>query len=254
MKRAFGYLLALLVSLNVHAQVNAIPSASHILVRGHAETTYLPDRFSINLKVQVTDPLADRARERVEKHMAAIFAALEKAGAMTGHTQASTLQVGPASEYRDGKSVFLGTQVTRNVAATFDAMPKLREFLKGLPAGEEVQVIGTGAGSSHLDVIMQALRKQAMANSQESAKQIAQAYGVQIVGVYSVSEVAPDFAYGVQAGSWGSSSRFAGGQIEPPAPPAPPSYDNGQSVPPDLRVGTLRAQQDIYAVYLIGKP
>lgn len=254
MKRASVYLLALLMPMALHAQVNAIPAAPHLLVRGHAETSYLPNRFSISLRVQVTDPLPAKARERVEAHMATLFAALAKAGAMKGRTQASTLQIGPASEYRDGKQVFLGTQVTRQVAATFDAMPKMRDFIGDLPAGEEVQVTGTSAGRSDLDTIQQSLRKKAMVNSQEAAKQMAAAYGMRVTGVYSVSEVAPDFSYGIQAGSWGGASPYAASSLVPPAPPAPPSYNDDRNILPDLRIGTLQAQQDIYAVYLIGPP
>lgn len=253
MKRIAASLLLVPLSLGLHAQVNAIPSAPHLLVRGHAETRYVPDRFSITLRVQLTDPLAASARQRVEDHMTALFHALDKAGAMHGRTQAGTLQVGPDSEYRDGKSVFLGTRVSRNVVATFDTLEKLKAFLASLPAGEEVQVVGTGTGRSDIDTIQQNLRRQAMANSQVAAKQIAKAYGMHVIGVYSVSEVAPDFAYGIQAGSWGGNASFASVSPAPPAPPAPP-LSSDASVPTDLRVGTEQAQQDVYAVYLIGTP
>jgi uncharacterized protein len=254
MKRASAYLLALLMPVALHAQINTIPAAPHLLVRGHAETSYMPDRFSISLRVQVTDPLPAKARERVEAHMATLFKELAKAGAMKGQTQASTLQIVPASEYRDGKQVFLGTQVTRQMVATFDAMPKLVDFIRDLSAGEEVQVTGTSARRSDLDAIQQKLRKEAMVNSQEAARHMAAAYGMRVTGVYSVSEVAPDFSYGIQAGSWSSASPYATSSLAPPAPPAPPSYNNDQIIPPDLRIGTLQAQQDIYAVYLIGSP
>lgn len=241
--------LLALAPLGVHAQINTLPAAPHLLVRGHAEASYVPDRFSITLKVQVTDPIADTARQRVEDHMAVLFNALDKAGAMSGKTQASALQIGPDTEYRNGKSVFVGTRVFRSVVATFDSLPKLRAFLATLSAGAEVQVLGTRTGRSDMDAITQKLRQQAMANSQVSARQIAKAYGMRVTGVYSVSEVAPNFSYGIQAGSWGAASPYAVALPAPPAPPAPPS-----AIPTDLRIGTEQAQQDIYAVYLIGSP
>jgi uncharacterized protein YggE len=248
MKRMAVYLLALLLPFGLQAQVNTIPSAPHLLVRGHAETNYIPDRFSITLKVQVTDPQPERARQRVEAHMAAIFRALAKADAMKGRTQASTLQIGPDNEYRNDKEVFVGTQVTRSVVAVFDAMSGLRAFLASLPAGDEVQVTGVESGCSDLAAITLSLRKQAMINSQEAARQMASAYGARIIGLYSVSDVAPNFPYGVEAGSWQHGDRA----LLPPPPPGSPVL--AESTAPDLRVGTQQAEQDVYAIYLIGTP
>jgi hypothetical protein len=155
-------------------------------------------------------------------------------------------------EYRDNRNVFVGTQVSRDVSATFDNLDNLRGFLAQLQASEAVQVRSTDVGRSDIDTIRLELRKQAMLNSQETAKQIAAAYGMVIKGVYSVSEVAPDFAYGIHAGSWGSNDSdrvFA----QAPAPPAPPAdiQVSGNRLPnADLRVGTIDVEQNIYAVYL----
>jgi hypothetical protein len=73
-----------------------------------------------------------------------------------------------------------------------------------------------------------------------------------IKGVYSVSEVAPDFAYGIRAGVWDTGD-VANRSMPPPAPPAPPAditVTGQRALAPELRVGTIGLQQDIYAVYL----
>jgi uncharacterized protein len=248
--RVLVALLALVPAL-AGAQVNAIPPAPHLLVKGHAEGSYIPDRFSIQLQVTVTDMVPELARAKVEAHMQSIFAALKKNGALRDSTRASSLQIQPQNEYRDGRSVFVGTQVSRGVSATFDSLDKMRGFIAQLEAGAEVQVTGTDVWRSDIDQIRLDLRKRAMANSQEAARKIAAAYGLTIKGVYSVSEVAPDFAYGINAGSWGSAS--AGGVPAPPAPPAVPEAVTvtGSRIPDaDLRTGSIKLQQDIYAVYL----
>lgn len=251
MSRWLVVVVAALLPVFAHAQVNAIPSAPHLLVKGHAEGSYVPDRFDISLRVEVTDMKPELAREKVESHMQQSFAALKSSGAMPNAIRASSLTIQPQNEYRDGKSVFTGTQVSRGVNATFDSLDKLRGFIAQLPAGPEVQVQNTRVWRSDIDRIRLDLRKRAIENSQQAAQKIAAAYGMHIKGVYSVSEVAPNFAYGIQAGSWGDVEVYNMASL--PAPPAPPAdvTVTGSRYPTiDLRVGSIEVQQDIYAVYL----
>lgn len=249
MSRIWIFAFALLLPVAAAAQVHALPDQPHLLVKGHAEGRYVPDRFDIDMLVSVTDKRPELAREKVETHMAQIFAGLAKSRAIAQDTQASSLRIAPETSYRNGESVFVGTQVSRTVSATFDSLDKLRDFIAMLPANSEVQVQRTRTWRSDIDAIRLALRKQAIVNSQRAAQKIAAAYGMRIKGVYSVSEVAPDFAYGIQAGSWGS---FGGVPAPPPAPPAPPVREAVASgnLRADLRAGNIEVQQNIYAVYL----
>lgn len=236
------------------AQINTLPSAPHLLVKGHAEVRYVPDRFTIHLNVDVTDVSPDVARSKVEAHMRQLFGALDANGALKGQTHASTLSIQPQTDYEDGKSVFKGTDVSRSVDATFDSLDKLRAFIAKVPANKEVQIGGVETARSDMDKINSKLRQRAIDNSQEAAKKLAADYGMTITGIYSVSEVAPDFAYGVQAGSWsdvhGPQELSVTGAPALPAPP-PPADVSPKMPPPALRVGTQIAKQDIYAVYLI---
>lgn len=234
------------------AQINTLPSAPHLLVKGHAEARYVPDRFTIHLNVDVTDMSPDVARIKVEAHMRRLFKALDDSGALKEMTHASTLSIQPQTDYENGKSVFKGTDVSRSVSATFDDLDKLRAFIAKVPADKEVQIGSITIARSDIEAIRSKLREQAIKNSQEAAKQIAAEYGMKIVGVYSVSEVAPDFAYGVQAGSWGGPSTLQTITVTGSAPPPPAPADMSPKVlPPALVAGTQIAQQDIYAVYLI---
>ncbi|HZX72117.1 MAG TPA: SIMPL domain-containing protein [Rhodanobacter sp.] len=243
---------ALLLPLSGLAQVNTIPSAPHLLVKGHAEGHYIPDRFSVELRVVETDMVPDKARTLVEQHMQQIFTSLQKNHAIRQRTIASSLQINPDVEYRDQRSVFIGTTVSRTVHATFSSLDGLRGFLTQLQASETVQVIGTKAERSDIDKIRLALRQRAMANSRQAAKEIAASYGMTIVGIYSVSEVAPNFAYGIQAGTWENpDARDA--MFAPPAPPPDMAAqaDYNRHPDADLRAGTIDVQRNIYAIYLI---
>lgn len=134
MPRWIVFAAALLLPPLAAAQVNAIPSAPHLLVKGHAEGHYVPDRFTVSLQVEETDMVPDLARKKVEAHMAQILASLDSTGALRGKTSASSLKIEPQNEYRDGRSVFIGTQVSRGVHATFSDLDKLRGFIGQLKA------------------------------------------------------------------------------------------------------------------------
>lgn len=248
MRKWLVILLAGFVPTLAWSQINTLPSAPHLLVKGHAEVRVVPDRFTIHLNVDVTDMSPDVARHKVEAHMQRLFKALDANGALKGQTRASSLSIQPQTVYEDGKSVFKGTDVSRSIDATFDTLDKLRLFIAAVPADKEVQIGGIQTARSDIDAIEVKLREAAIENSKQAAKKIAEAYGMKITGVYAVSDVAPDFAYGVQAGSWSGPQTLQSisvtGSAPSPAAPPPPAE------PPALRVGAMNIEQDIYAVYL----
>lgn len=246
-------LLVVLVPVLAVAQINTLPSAPHLLVKGHAEVRVVPDRFTIHLNVDVTDMSPNVARGKVEAHMEQLFKALDANGALKGQTHASSLSIQPQTDYEDGKSVFKGTDVSRSIDATFDSLDELRTFIAAVPADKEVQIGAVQTARSDMDAIRLRLRSAAIENSKQAAQKIASAYGMKIIGIYAVSEVAPDFAYGVQAGSWGNSNGVSvTGATGVPAPPPPaPQARSAKVLPPALRAGTQTVQQDIYAIYLI---
>lgn len=134
--------LVALVPVHAVAQVNTLPSAPHLLVKGHAEVRVVPNRFTIHLNVDVTDMSPNVAREKVEAHMGQLFKALDTNGALKGQTHASSLSIQPQTDYEDGKSVFKGTDVSRSIDTTFDNLDKLRAFIAAVPADKEVQIGG----------------------------------------------------------------------------------------------------------------
>ncbi|HKZ10325.1 MAG TPA: SIMPL domain-containing protein [Rhodanobacteraceae bacterium] len=251
MSKWLPILLAALVPTLAVGQINTLPSAPHLLVKGHAEAKVIPDRFTIHLNVDVTDMSPDVARREVETHMQELFKALDANGALKDQTRASSLSIQPQTDYEDGKSVFKGTDVSRSIDATFDSLDKLRAFIAAVPADKEVQIGSVETSRSDIDAIRLKLRKAAIDNSEQAAKKIASAYGLKIIGVYSVSEVAPIFAYGIQAGSWGNGEGgevMATAALAPPPPAAAPVKVVGPEAA--LRIGTQRVEQNIYAVYL----
>lgn len=257
MKRWMLVLAALAWPMLAQAQVHSLPDAPHILVKGHAQGSYVPDRFTVVMEVTATDPSPGKARTTVEKDIAALFKSIDAHGAIKKLTQASSLSMSEATHYDGNKQVQVhdGTEVDRSVTVTFDSLEKMQGFISDLPASKEVLVQSTSVGRSDQAELMMKLRARAIANSKIAARQLAKAYGVRITGVYSISEVAPDFSYGIQAGSWMVAQGGAPNGLISNAPPPPPSLAavqvNANAIPTKLRTGTIDLSQDMYAVYLI---
>ncbi|WP_413894673.1 SIMPL domain-containing protein [Pantoea ananatis] len=94
------------------------------------------------------------------------------------------------------------------------------------------------------------LKRQAVEQTRVSAQELARAYGVALGGLYTISTVAPNFAYGIQAGTWqGGRSQAGDGfgySLHPGGAAAAPLAES-------LEAGTLTLSENVYAVFLIAQ-
>lgn len=248
-----------LFAANAAAQVNALPSRPHLLVKGEANRDVVPDRFTLSLTITALDMAPDRARERVQANLAGLLASLKDSRADTESVDATAFSVGPEHAYENERRVFKGTRVTRQLRVTFRDAESTQGFLSRLQAGEDVQVTGIEPFYSGEQALRAELKAEAMQQSRETATLLAKSYGARIEGLYSVSDVAPNFAYGIQAGQWPSANRV--GLPSPPGEPAvvfdePSALDSiavtGSRITPEsIAVGTINVAEHLYAVFLL---
>jgi uncharacterized protein YggE len=200
-----AWLVVVLLSMAgaAQAQVNALPQARHILVYGQAQARAIPDRFKIELTFSVVDAKADVARKKVEAYLQEAIAGLKASSVAESEIVATSLQIEPRSDYDEAqrKQVFEGIEVTRKLSARFSDQAKLKDFLSKLDTSEEVQVSGVTRLSSEPELRKQ-LRQKAIESTRDKAQVIAKAYGVRLAGLYSVSDTAPQFKYGITEGDW----------------------------------------------------
>ncbi len=254
--------LLLAISAPAVAQVNALPTTRHILVYGDAQARAIPDRFKITVTFSALDPDAGAARERVEASVADVIAKLRSIGVAEGEIVATSLSVEPESRYDEATrtQVFAGTRVRRSLNARFPRKDGLERFLSGLKTSQELSVSNITTELSTQGRLQQALRAKAIESTREKAETIARSYGARLGALYSVSDVAPQFEYGVREGRWPSlyawnegsqsldritvtGSRFDG--IPAPAPPAAPAASTA------LQAGYVTFSDRIYAVFLL---
>lgn len=251
-------LLLALAPVLSFAQVNSIPSQPHLLVKGQAARTVVPDRFTVEFLAQATDMAPEQARLRVERNVSAVLSALKKHRALPEKTYASSMSVSAENAYEDGRQVFKGTRVVRRVRGSFDDLEKLRALLADVNAGPELQLTSLRSGYAQAGKLHAELKAEAARQSRQSAEGLAAAYGTRITGLYTISDVAPNFAYGVQAGTWRPASGDAGDDIIQPSPPSPPAHPapgmpGSRLSPESLETGTITFTENVYAVFLIAQ-
>lgn len=263
MKCKMGLLTVLLLMMGVaNAQMNALPQARHILVYGQAQARAIPDRYRIEVSFDVVDPKADVARAKVEDMMVDTLRKLRVAGVPDDEIVATTLKIEPRQEYdqESRKQIFKGIAVERTITARFNDQGKLKQFLAGLETSEQLQVSGVTTTLANEDELKRQLRIKAIESTRRKAEVIAKSYGVRLVGLYSVSDTAPQFEYGIREGDWpvmyewsdgdeggtldtvtvtGSRDRAAHAAAAPP--------------PESFQSGYVTFSDTIYAVFLIAE-
>ncbi|WP_369977295.1 SIMPL domain-containing protein [Xanthomonas bundabergensis] len=237
------------------AQVNSLPSQPHLLVKGDAQREVMPDRFNIRLTLEAVDFAPEVARKRVQEDATSVLAAFKQHHALGDSVHASTLSIEPERRYENERQVFKGTKVERTLSADFSTLDDVRRFLAELKTSQSLQVSAIVPTYSKETEVRAELKRQAVEQTRVSARELASAYGVSLGGLYTISTVAPNFAYGVQAGTWqrerGQASDGFGYSLD-----AIQVTGNRAAAAPlaeSLEAGSLTLSENVYAVFLIAQ-
>ncbi|GAB2503256.1 SIMPL domain-containing protein [Lysobacter humi (ex Lee et al. 2017)] len=186
------------------AQVNALPPTRHILVYGDAQARAIPDRFKITLDFSALDHDAGAARRRVEDSLAGAVRRLRDVGVPDAEIVATSLAIAPERRYDEAQrtQVFAGTRVRRSLSARFAGKADVEAFLSGLQTSQELAVSQIETELADERTLRAALRTGAIDSTREKAATLARGYGARLGALYSVSDVAPQFEYGIREGNW----------------------------------------------------
>jgi uncharacterized protein YggE len=128
-------LLAATLAVAQHAPMQPVDSVT-VLGNGRANVT--PDRFSFNVGVQTVAPTVEDAVDENNRRVAAVIAALKKAGAQDKDIQTSQFSIYPQQDYQEGKLPrIVGYQVSNNVTVRSEKVGDVGRFL-GVAVGAGV--------------------------------------------------------------------------------------------------------------------
>src|SRR4051812_5688190 len=121
MKRILTVLSIALASASALAQPAMPPRdmmtwPETVTVTGTGKTSVTRDRFTFNVSVQTVAPTVDDAVNQNNAKVAAVIAALKKAGATDKEIRTSNFAIWPQQDYTQGKlPTILGYQVANSV-------------------------------------------------------------------------------------------------------------------------------------------
>src|SRR6059058_6609976 len=117
MKRTL-LILAVITCANAFAQ-QAPAMRDTISVSGIGRTSVVPDRVTFNVAVQTVGQTVDEAVNENNTKVAAVIAALKKAGATDRDVRTSNFSIYPQQDYQQGKLPrILGYNVSNNITVT----------------------------------------------------------------------------------------------------------------------------------------
>ena len=124
----------------------------------------------------------------------------------------------------------------------------LEAFIGSLETSKSLQVSGITTSLSSEAELKAALREKSIAATRAKAEEMAKAFGVRLAGVYSVSDVAPQFSYGIQPGTWSGGYQWSreSGTLD-----AITVTGSRIDRTVSLRTGYVTFSDKIYAVFLI---
>ena len=250
--KTIALVLLLSATADVSAQVNALPPTRHILVYGDAQARAIPDRFKITVDFEEIDASAQVARERLQRNFEGVLGLLSKSGVPDGEIVATSLEIGSHERYDNKKQgqIYAGVSASRKLTARFLDTASLEKFMAGLKISEQVQVSGISTELSTERALKDQLRSKAIESTRQKAEGIAKAYGARIGSLYSVSDVAPQFNYGVREGSWQGSYGWDGGSNTLDRVEVTGSRINRIQTE-SFKVGYVNYTDKIYAVFLL---
>lgn len=220
-------------SMTVSAQTSVTPQipadATLLAVSAQAEASRVPDiaTLSVGVVTQAVDGNA-AMRENAEQ-MAKVVAAVKNAGIVERDIQTSGVSLSPQYRYEQNEAPKItGYQATNTVSIKVRDIPRLGEVMNALAEQGANQIYGPTFGIDQPDPVYDEARLAALEKAQARAKTYADALGVRVRRIVSISEGGGGGLQPIMMKSMARMEDAAGG-----APPIAPG-ENSVSVSLDV--------------------
>lgn len=168
---------------------DALFRATTLNLASHGEARTAPDMATISLGVMTEAATAAEAMRQNAVRMTAVVAALRRQGIAERDIQTSGLNLSPQYVYADRKAPRVtGYQASNQVTVTVRDLAKLGPAADAVVASGANQINGIAFGLQNVDAQSDEARRMAIRNLQRKAELYAQATGLRIVRLVSLTE------------------------------------------------------------------
>lgn len=178
--------MALMLNL---ANASPLPDAPHIYVEGSAEVDVEPDLLDFSIRLEHTNLDLARAKEEVDAKSVKLIGLSRQLGIADADISSTPLRLHPEYDYAEGKRVFLGTKVSREVNVTLRDLKKYAAFMAALTETKVSEIVSARLAISpeNKQKTDQALLK-ALEDARNRAAAIAKLQEVKLGRAHSISE------------------------------------------------------------------
>ena len=163
-----------------------------IVVSGTGRVAVTPDVADLRLGVAVTRPTVDAARAESTTTMDAILAAIDAAGVPKRDVRTTLLSIQPQHDDRDGRPPTLtGYELANVVEVTIRDLGRLGATVDGALAAGATSMDGLSFRLADPAPAEREARQSAMADARSRADVLAEAGGLEIVGISDILEGVP---------------------------------------------------------------
>jgi uncharacterized protein len=161
-----------------------------ITMNGHGDIKAVPDIATVNAGVTTNAPTAAAALAANSARMSQVFAALQKLGTPDRNIQTSGFSVSPQYTNGDNNNPrhLTGYQVNNDVSVRLEDVTRVGVALDTLVGAGANQMNGIGFDIANPTPLLEKARIQAVADARARAQIYAQAAGVSLGGIVSISE------------------------------------------------------------------
>lgn len=217
--------------------IQAVTERPSLNLSAYGEVRAQPDMATINFGVQTEAPTAAEAMRQNAEQMNRVMAALRRAGIPDGKVQTSGLNLSAQYDYVQNESPRLrGYQASNQVTVIIEDLSKVGSTADAVVSAGVNQINGISFGLSDPSEAENQARRLAVQNLQAKARLYADALGVRLDGIRTLSE--------------------GGGYA--PQPPMPMYAARAMAMdsagaPTPVSAGELSVRVDITGVYDIGR-
>jgi uncharacterized protein YggE len=170
-----------------------------VTVLGHGSVTVTPDIAMVTVGVTVAKPTLPEAQSEATTQMTAILEAIKAAGVSEDDIQTAFYSVNVLSNFDNmgNPTEVIGYQVSNQVNVTVRDLDKVGSLLEDVVAAGANTIYGITFGVDDPSAAASEARAAAVADARERAEELAQAAGLSLGRVLSISEgVSQPIPYG----------------------------------------------------------
>jgi uncharacterized protein len=187
-----GLIVGPIVANHPTAAADTTGTPEHtITVSGSGDVSVSPDVADVLLGVTVTKPTVKDARAAAATAMTAVLAAVKQDGVADKDITTVNLSLNPVYDYSSGNSVprLTGYQYSNTIKVTVRDLTKVANVVDDTAGAGATTIQGISFRLDNTTPVQAQARKLAMTDARARADALAQAAGVSIKGVASISEV-----------------------------------------------------------------